>query len=222
MIKLKQLLENKESKVKRIFLDMDGVLCAFSEQYKKYLANDNLWNSVINSKKIISQNKLDTLGIDKAEFLNRAEIIRQKALSSNTDSIYDIVKQTFKKELLISPSWTVIAYGGEEFWSTMNWNPGGKELVDFVKSTGIHTEILTAGMGSHAANGKQAWLKKHGLGNIPFNIVRSGLVKHEYASTGDMLIDDMEENIKLFIQAGGMGIIHKNTSQTINELKSHL
>jgi len=223
MIKLKKLIEGdimeNEQKVTKIYLDCDGVLCDFSKQYAKYLANDNLWKSVLNNKKLVSQRKLDNLGIDREEFNRRATEIRNDALSKNGDEIYDTLKTRCKTELTSNPAWSLIIYGGEDFWSTMDWMPGGQELVKFVFGLGIPTEILTAGQGPETAKGKQKWLQTHGLGDLKFNIVRTGKDKWEYAEEDYLLIDDMEENIVLFKRAGGRGVIHKNTSDSIKQIQ---
>lgn len=220
MIKLKQLLQENQTKVKTIFVDMDGVLCDFDTQYKKYLANDVVWDIILKSKKTVSQKKLDGLGIDRQTFNQKLTDIRNKALESGRDT-FGPFKENAKKQLNVSVAWNVIGIGGEDFWSTMSWQPGGESLISFIKATGIHTEILTAGSGSSAKNGKQAWLRKNGLGDIPFNIVQAGIKKQEYASEGDLLIDDKQENNDLFIQAGGMAITHTDTPKTIQIMKKN-
>ena len=219
MIKMKSLLTENKGSVKRLALDMDGVLCDFSKQFRKYLANDNIWNSVITYKKTISNGKLEKLGISREEFIKQATELRNQILSSNEVDVYGLLSNSFKKKFTISPAWSILLKGGENYWSDMDWQPGGQELVKYLQSLNIPIEILTAGSGPAAKAGKQMWLKKHGLGNLKFNIVNSGKDKWEFAEAGDLLIDDMTENVKLFIDAGGMGIIHSSTTDTIQKLK---
>lgn len=37
---------------------------------------------------------------------------------------------------------------------------------------------------------------------------------------GDILIDDMEKNITRWVEAGGVGILHVNAADTIEQLKA--
>ena len=204
-----------------LYLDMDGVLCDFSNQYRKFLSNDMVFKSLLNSKGATSSNKLSKLGLSKKQWDSKVTQIRNDVLSKDGD-IYAEFKDRTKNEALTSLAWKVIAISGVDFWSTMEWQSGGQELVKFVKSLNLPVEILTAGSGASAASGKQAWLKSNGLGDLPFNIVSSGKEKYKYASSDKLLIDDMDENIELFRNAGGMGIIHTDTNKTISQVKELL
>ena len=154
MIKLKELLNEKQP-ITKIFLDMDGVVCNFMKQYYNYLSNDQKWMMVMNDKKIVSQAKLDKMRISKSEYIEKGEMIRQQALKSR-DNPYELLRDTFKSQLMSNPAWKLIGQGGKDFWSTMDWHPGGKELVAFLKSTNIPIEILTAGAGDIAGVGKRS------------------------------------------------------------------
>ena len=208
-------------KIKKIFLDMDGCLCNFDKQYHSIAKDDVLWDRVMNSKGLISKNKMENLGIGKDDFDKTANEIRQEALNSG-ENIYPIIKNQFKTKLMCNPAWKLIVFAGEEFWSTMEWQPGGNELVEFVKTLNVPIEILTAGSGDSASNGKQKWLANNELGDYKFNITNIGKEKHIFADDGYLLIDDLSENIELFVEAGGLGVIHKETSQTINEINKLL
>jgi hypothetical protein len=43
--------------------------------------------------------------------------------------------------------------------------------------------------------------------------------KAKFAAPNHILIDDMEKNITAWEAAGGIGILHKNATDTINTLK---
>jgi hypothetical protein len=223
MMKLKSIIENTNSpKIKYLALDMDGVLCDFNSQFRKYLSNDILLMNILTRKKTISNKKLSDLGITKEEFIKRILEIRNRILKSDPTDIYEEFKQATKRELNFSMAWTIIAHGRETFWSTMDWMTGGKELVGYIKNTELKTFILTAGSISNSdacAVGKQQWLEKNGLGNLEFNIVSTGTEKYLYADENTLLIDDMKKNVDLFINAGGMGIVHINTPTTIEKLE---
>ena len=63
--------------------------------------------------------------------------------------------------------------------------------------------------------GKEFWIKQN-LGNIPFILSDN---KEKYATKNSILIDDMERNISRWNAAGGIGILHKSATETINKLK---
>lgn len=208
-----------KTKIKTIFVDMDGVLCNFDAQYKKYLQNDKIFNDIINSNKIISQFKLNALSITKQEFKTQALKIRSEILNNPTDTIFDKTISEFKNKLSTNIAWKIISKGKEEFWSTMDWMPDGKELIEYVKSLNINAEILTAGMGVYIKTGKQKWLLNNNLNTLKFNIVDIGILKNQYAADNVLLIDDMEKNIKTFRESNGIAVLHKNTKNTINEIE---
>ena len=229
MIKLKDIIEGRNMDIKRIALDMDGVLADFSRQFKEKLSDDDIWAKLITHRKTISKNKLAKAGYDDESyevnlrnFVNDANALRQKVLASPHIDPFEVMKVEFKKKFGISPGWTLISWVGEDFWSGMKPMEGAEELIAYVKTLGIPLCVLTAGAGSKAKSGKQKWLAKHGLGDLPFTIVSAGIKKGEEAQVGDLLIDDKEENIVVFKQGGGDGIIHINTPQTIKELKEKL
>jgi hypothetical protein len=64
-------------------------------------------------------------------------------------------------------------------------------------------------------------LKTHGIG-FPVNIVPGRKVKKFFAMKGNVLVDDTEDVIVAFNEAGGIGILHKNVDETINRLKELL
>jgi 5'' nucleotidase, deoxy (Pyrimidine), cytosolic type C protein (NT5C). len=119
--------------------------------------------------------------------------------------------------------WKRITSAGIEFWSEMSWMPGGRELHGFLKSSGLYPTILSALPGperkkalTNAKEGKIRWIRKE-LGHSyaetailcyrPEKALQSGLAR--------VLIDDNSENIREWEEAGGIGILHKNSGRTI-------
>ena len=112
-----------------------------------------------------------------------------------------------------------------DFWSTMPWMSGGKELWSFIKK--YNPDILSAHVEEvrdpTCIPGKTLWVKKNlGLPNNRINLVRR-FQKKDYAQTGyrspAILIDDYEKNAREFTARGGIGIHHTSTSNTIRQLK---
>ena len=122
--------------------------------------------------------------------------------------------------------WKPIVDKGD-FWSTMPWMPGGKELWNFIKK--YNPDILSAHVEEvrdpTCIPGKTLWAKRNlGIPNNRINLVRR-FQKKDYAQTGykspAILIDDYEKNTKEFAARGGIGITFKSAAQTIRELKKY-
>lgn len=178
-----KLNEIKEEypKITRIYLDLDGVLAGFDEQFKKY----------------------------------------------NKEG-YDFKK--YIKEFGANKAWDIINAGKEDFWSEMSWNPGGKQLYDYITKMaakkGIEVWILSSpgdDPSGDAKRGKNKWVNKHL--NIPENnrIYKKASQKHTEAKEGYILIDDMGKNVTEFTQAGGIGIKNnpENSIESIEKLHKY-
>lgn len=108
----------------------------------------------------------------------------------------------------------------------LEWFDGGQELLAYIrKHPNIHVEILSSSGGEkfhgEVTAQKIRWLRKHGI-NYKANIVTGRKEKAEYATPETVLIDDTEEVIRYFTQAGGHGILHKDIKDTLKKLDSLL
>lgn len=113
--------------------------------------------------------------------------------------------------------WDLIIKEGEKYWSDMDWQPGGKELWEFLKDK--NPTILSSPIDHESCiTGKKKWIKEH-LGNVPV-ILDSD--KYKYAEPGSILIDDMEKNIDPWNDKKGVGVLHKSSKDTIKFLKEML
>ncbi len=65
--------------------------------------------------------------------------------------------------------------------------------------------------------GKRVWVKRELPGTKL--ILRYASQKQEYASPTSILIDDRQKNIDQWEAAGGIGILHTSTANTIEQLK---
>ena len=104
--------------------------------------------------------------------------------------------------------------GGEEFWSEMDWMPDGKELWDYIKKYNP-TILSTPARYEESKTGKHKWIKRE-LGDIPTILTKD---KHDYADENSILIDDFDKKINNWKGAGGIGILHTDTKDTIKQLK---
>jgi hypothetical protein len=125
--------------------------------------------------------------------------------------------QKVKKE-----DWKKIVDMSPNFWAELDWMQDGKQLWNYIKS--YDPIILTARPKTdpQARKGKLMWVKKH-LGNKAYKstIVTLGLLKQEHAGKNRILIDDYDRNIKQWRAAGGIGILHKNAMNSIEQLRKY-
>ena len=113
-----------------------------------------------------------------------------------------------------------------QIFMKLDFMPDTQELLNHVSHLrDINVEILTS-MGTHdpfqaesAKQQKLVWLAKM---NIPYraNFVHNKEEKAKYATPRSILIDDSVGCISPFNQAGGHGILHTNSSNTIRLLDS--
>jgi len=130
----------------------------------------------------------------------------------------------------INKMWKLIdSHGGSIFWSNMPWIKGGKELWAFIKDKDPY--ILTSagrnvshGPGRKRKLGKEMWVERE-LGAqylVNMSVVPDKRLKAKFARSNAVLIDDEKQNIDDFIQAGGMGILHKTAHTSIKKVKEFM
>jgi beta-phosphoglucomutase-like phosphatase (HAD superfamily) len=114
----------------------------------------------------------------------------------------------------------------DRIFEKLDFMPDAQELLNHVsKLNGVRIEILTS-MGTHdpiqgdaAKMQKLKWLNAK---NIPYkaNFTRNKEEKAQYANATSILIDDSIGCITPFIAAGGHGILHTNSTNSISVLDS--
>jgi len=116
--------------------------------------------------------------------------------------------------------WDKIKQKGIKFWSTMPWMSDGRKLWKYFKRynpiiLSAHTKDVET-----SKQGKNVWVLKN-LGKI-HRIFCWRSDKKMHAGENNILIDDKPQNIKEWEQAGGIGILHKNTDSTIKKFEKLL
>ena len=112
-----------------------------------------------------------------------------------------------------------------KFWSDMPWMPGGRQLWSYIKQYNPHILSAYTPEDPNCIPGKRTWLRRNvSISSSNINVVRrKDKQKFAMKSGGKrrpaILIDDFPRNIDQFKAAGGMGIVHTNTSNTLRELK---
>lgn len=122
----------------------------------------------------------------------------------------------YEKKFGIDKFWEIINKGGVGFWIGVNWMEDGKKYWDYIKK--YNPTILSAPSFDETSKiGKRLWVKKH-LPGVKLKLTPA-MFKQRLASPNSILIDDYERNIIQWREAGGIGILHKNAEDTINQLQ---
>ena len=105
---------------------------------------------------------------------------------------------------------------GVRFWVGMPWMSDGKQLWNYIKN--YNPTLLSSPSRSNSSRmGKRIWRKR----NLPSTklVLAQAAKKQNYANPNSILIDDRESNIDQWVKAGGIGILHTDTTSTINKSK---
>lgn len=98
-----------------------------------------------------------------------------------------------------------------DFWSELPWTEDGKRIVSLVEP--LKPTILSASFLDGATAGKMAWLTKNYPdtmkdGQRRVLIANGKEAKQAIAGPGKILIDDNNDNIDEWANAGGIGILY--------------
>lgn len=131
----------------------------------------------------------------------------------------------FPSELKKSSMWKAIygkkdTSGTPDFFVSLEWESDGKQLWNAIAP--YHPTILTGlPTGGNGEGQKREWCDRELGKNVPV-IVCASRDKHLYAKEGYILIDDRNDNVESWKAAGGIGILHRSTEQTLKELKEYV
>jgi hypothetical protein len=129
----------------------------------------------------------------------------------------------------LTPDQYITKYGVEKFWNFIDseigvkfwvgipWMPDGKQLWDYISK--YDPALLSAPSRNNESRlGKRLWVKN----NIPGTklILASAEKKQNYSGGNKILIDDRKDNVDQWRSQGGIGILHKNTQDTIKQLQN--
>ena len=104
-----------------------------------------------------------------------------------------------------------------EYWANLNWMPDGRELWSYIKP--YNPYILTApSRDNQSKEGKKMWVNQHltGFKDIIFKFAE---YKSDLSKPYRILIDDRADTIERWNNKGGIGILHTNLANTIEQLK---
>lgn len=127
--------------------------------------------------------------------------------------------------------WEIVKKAGSEFWSNLEWMPDGKELWSYLNQISSPTILSSPSREYSSIKGKMKWIganlgisqstpttKSKGWDKDTRIILSSH--KHLYVLPGvkSILIDDTPSKIDKWEAAGGIGILHTSTAETIASL----
>lgn len=136
----------------------------------------------------------------------------------------NIPLQTFLDAGYPNKYWNKILINGDikQLFIDLPWESNGKRLLSWFTTRNIPFTFLTKPSDhpytTDCIEGKKIWLHSHGLNNIP---VIFSFNKEKYAGVNNILIDDLESNIKKWNTAGGIGLLYNNSAydNTLTQLE---
>lgn len=108
----------------------------------------------------------------------------------------------------------------EPFFETLEKEDDADILMDFIFNNFENYFILTAAghTPKDAPEQKRRWYAKY-YPNLKVEVVTKSPDKAAFACPKTILIDDRAKSIDPWVAAGGIGILHKNSINTIEQLK---
>jgi 5'(3')-deoxyribonucleotidase len=102
--------------------------------------------------------------------------------------------------------WRPIYKSGLAFWLTLEPLPWIDDLIEMVETFDVEWHIVSSpSLAADSYFGKTCWLKNY-FGH-DFDRFAITPHKHLFAKPGTILIDDKDENVEAFREAGGRGIV---------------
>lgn len=128
--------------------------------------------------------------------------------------------------------WGIIDKRKEKFWKRLPWTKDGRELWDYLERYDPYI-LSSPSKSEYSKEGKLTWIKlnlginqKKGIETLeeleaePEKRVIFSNKKDQFVKTAnDILIDDKKSNIDKWTAAGGTGILHDDSTDTIRLLE---
>ena len=112
----------------------------------------------------------------------------------------------------------------ERQFATLNLMPDAMELINYLRSLEVPTEILSSTSSekrdAEIREQKIEWLKNHNI-EFPVNLVPGKRFKRDFSNSNSLLIDDTSQNIDQWRVEDGIGILHTDAITTIGILKMY-
>lgn len=161
-----------------------------------------------------------------------------KGFSEITENTEHLTPKEYEKKHGKNSIWPLLNKLGESFWANLHWTHDGRELWDYIKR--YKPIILSAPSKSPACYvGKTTWVKN----NLHINqeavtdpsefTKKTRFIlanhKHEYVEPAKrifngepILIDDYNKKLERWTKAGGTGVLHNDSTDSIRVLEEIL
>lgn len=210
--KLQQLIENiikEEMSIEHyaIYCDMDGVLCDFDTSVLKWI------NETIKDVKDNFE-ELSQITPDNKNFQYKRFKLTKKLVNRHLGGKWNL-KVTNLELPKVKDLMYFLLGSSKDFWASMPWAPGGKQLWDFIEP--YEPKILSSPIGKKSEVGKREWCQRE-LGLSGDRVI---ITPDKGINTGNkvgILIDDRNKSLNQF---HGMKIKYYtgNPGPAIKELK---
>lgn len=168
---------------------------------------------MIKIKKLIKENYIYEIYCDMDSVLSDFDTAFLQIADVKTKDGWEYKKKFGKQKF-----WDIIQTTGLKFWTEMPWMKDGKKLWNYLQKLDADVRVLSAPSthdNGESKTGKIIWCKNNLGPNVQVILEDN---KFKYAGQGKILIDDLEKNIIPWKEHGGIGILHKSTSDTIQRL----
>ena len=217
----RRFLENQEvgPQKYKLYCDMDGVLVDFEKGALEYM--NRRFQEIASNKDELARLEPDRSNPDYNEFKAAKKAAEELGGWDVEIAEEHIAKPAdggrgYKK---VRDFMYRLVANNREFWATLPWIDGGRELWNYIKD--FQPEILTAPMGPASERGKEDWCARE-LGAAPVNIASDkSPFGHGDGKRVPLLIDDREKYRKQFESTGGETVAHTpgEAGPTIEKLK---
>lgn len=124
--------------------------------------------------------------------------------------------------LATKEDWDILRQKDPEFFLNLDLMPSARELWKYVKElvegSSHDLKILTAlpfrADWPEVKDHKRKWVRKHFCKDIEVLFGPFSRDKQKHCKPGDILIDDREDNINAWNEAGGIGVLYKDPKST--------
>lgn len=132
------------------------------------------------------------------------------------EAVLGMHPRAFEQRFGIKAFWSRLAKA-PGFFANLELLPGAQTLYDAVRD---RSPIILTGLplGRWAAPQKRAWAERHFPG-VPV-ITTSAALKREHCHPGDVLVDDRDQYRRLWEEAGGVFVHHKDARSSIGTLRA--
>ena len=132
------------------------------------------------------------------------------------EAVLGMHPRAFEKRFGLKAFWKQLARA-PGFFANLELLPGAETLYEAVRD---RNPIILTGLplGRWAEPQKRAWAERHFPG-VPV-ITTSAALKREHCHPGDVLVDDRDKHRKLWEDAGGVFIHHKDARSSIAALRA--